>query len=490
MTQNTEEWKTAVNGYLLEIDDQIEEWKNVQSTANQEVEGALSNSKKATEDLTKESENLKNTINDEVIPTISDEIEAVKDQTDAYAAQRTELQKLIDTYEDYLKKLDTTIATHSVGFDKDTDYAALMNEYLNNGGKTTDKAFQDLLKQRNAKIEWLESDAGGNKGSEYWGTKGADTLAYYEKLASGRGTEEQRAWFEKDYMTKDEMLDKLNTLGVSTEELELAINDVKASTDTVGEKITETGNNTNTKLEEVGNNTNSKIDETKDNLNTSINDSKDTLNTSIESNRDETVKILGDINKTIESKSDGIMESIGDAASGIMDSIGDAASEISSSVGGAISSMKSDISSLRGSIAGMAVGSIAGPVGTAVGGAIGGAIAKIAHFDTGGYTGDWGPEGKLAMLHQKELVLNQNDTQNLLSTVSLIRELVSMIDAQAANASLFNLMSSPSPNPNMNTLEQKVEITAEFPNVNDRYEIEEAFNNLVNRASQYANKAF
>lgn len=501
MTQDTEAWKTAVNDYLLEIDDQINEWKNVQTIANQEVEGALSNSKKATEELTEESEKLKDTINDEVIPTISDEIDAVKEQTDAYAAQRAELQALINTYENYLNALDATISANSIGFDKNTDYSALINEYLNSGGKTSDKAFQDLLKQRNAKIEWLESDAGGNKGSEYWGTKGADTLAYYETLTSGGGSEEQRAWFEKDYMTKDEMLDKLNNLGISTEELELAINEVKASTDTVGEKITETGNNTNTKLEEVGNNTNSKIeetnnntnskiDETKDNLNTSINDSKDTLNTSIESNRDETVTSLGDINNTIENRSDEIIGSIGDAASDIIGSIGSAASEISSSVGGAISSIRSEISSLRGSVTGTTIGSIAGPIGTAIGGVIGGAIGKAKRYDTGGYTGDWGPEGKLAILDQKELVLNQNDTQNLLSTVSLIRELVSMIDAQAANASLFNLMSSPSPNPNMNTLEQKVEITAEFPNVNDRYEIEEAFNNLVNRASQYANKAF
>ena len=497
MTQDTETWKTAVNNYLLEIDGQIEEWKNVQTTANQEVGGALSNSKKATEELTIESEKLKDTINDEVIPTISDEIDAVKEQTDAYAAQRAELQALINTYENYLSALDATISANSIGFDKNTDYSALMNEYLNSGGKTTDKAFQDLLKQRNAKIEWLESDAGGNKGSEYWGTKGADTLAYYETLTSGGGTEEQRAWFEKDYMTKDEMLDKLNTLGVSTEELELAINDVKASTDTVGEKITETGNNTNTKIEEVGNNTNSKLEETtnntnskiddsKETLNTSINDSKETLNTSIGSHKDETVKILGDIKSTIESKSGEIIESIGSAAG-----------EISLSVGGAISSIKSDISSLqgevsslRGSVTGSAIGSVAGPVGKAVGGIIGGVIGKATHLDSGGYTGDWGPEGKLAVLHEKELVLNQNDTQNLLSTVSLIRELVSMIDAQAANASLFNLMSSPSPNTNTNTLEQKVEITAEFPNVNDRYEIEEAFNNLVNRASQYANKAF
>ena len=508
MTQDTETWKTAVNNYLLEIDGQIEEWKNVQTTANSDVGGALNNSKKATEDLTTESSNLRDTIKDKVIPAISDEIKKVQEQTGAYADQRTELQKLINTYEDYLEGLDSTISVHSIGFDKNTDYAALMNEYLNNGGKTTDKAFQDLLKQRDAKIEWLQSDAGGNKGSEYWGTKGDVTLSYYKDLENGGGTKEQRAWFEKDYMTKDEMLGKLNNLGISTDELELAINDVKTSTDAVGEKITETGNGTNAKLEEVGNNTNSKleetnnntnskINETKDSLNTSIDDSKNTLNTSIESNRDGIITSLGNIDKKIESKSNDIVISVGNASTNIMNSIGSAASKISSSVSGAISSIRSDVSSLqsevsslKGSAAGAAIGSIAGPIGAIVGGGIGGAVAKMARFDSGGYTGDWGPEGKLAVLDQKELVLNQNDTQNLLATVSLIRELVSMIDAQAANASLFNLMSSPSPNPNMNTLEQKVEITAEFPNVNDRYEIEEAFNNLVNRASQYANKAF
>jgi hypothetical protein len=37
-------------------------------------------------------------------------------------------------------------------------------------------------------------------------------------------------------------------------------------------------------------------------------------------------------------------------------------------------------------------------------------------------------------------------------------------------------------------LEQTVTITAEFPNATDRNEIEEAFNTLINKASQYANK--
>ena len=38
------------------------------------------------------------------------------------------------------------------------------------------------------------------------------------------------------------------------------------------------------------------------------------------------------------------------------------------------------------------------------------------------------------------------------------------------------------------TLEQTVTIHAEFPNATDHNEIEEAFNNLINTASQYANR--
>ena len=41
---------------------------------------------------------------------------------------------------------------------------------------------------------------------------------------------------------------------------------------------------------------------------------------------------------------------------------------------------------------------------------------------------------------------------------------------------------------NKDALEQKVQITAQFPGVTSRYEIEEAFNNLINKAAQYANR--
>ena len=110
-------------------------------------------------------------------------------------------------------------------------------------------------------------------------------------------------------------------------------------------------------------------------------------------------------------------------------------------------------------------------------------------LDTGGYTGEWGPDGKLAMLHQKELVLNADDTSNILQTVAFMRELVSMLDKQASMASLSSMFMSPGMMNTMNQmLDQHVEIKAEFPNVVDKNEIEEAFSSLINRAAQFANR--
>jgi hypothetical protein len=51
-------------------------------------------------------------------------------------------------------------------------------------------------------------------------------------------------------------------------------------------------------------------------------------------------------------------------------------------------------------------------------------IKNVTSMDTGGYTGKWGPQGKMAMLHEKELVLNKTDTSNLLSTIEILREII------------------------------------------------------------------
>ena len=58
------------------------------------------------------------------------------------------------------------------------------------------------------------------------------------------------------------------------------------------------------------------------------------------------------------------------------------------------------------------------------------------YYDTGGYTGAWGPEGKLAVLHEKELILNKHDTENFLTATNILREISDMLDNNALTASL------------------------------------------------------
>jgi hypothetical protein len=53
---------------------------------------------------------------------------------------------------------------------------------------------------------------------------------------------------------------------------------------------------------------------------------------------------------------------------------------------------------------------------------------------------------------------------------------------------MFNMSATSGISTGSETLEQSVTIHAEFPNATNHNEIEEAFNNLVNRASQYANR--
>ena len=307
MTQNTLDWKEAVNEYLVAIEEQTAQWAEVSEQANEDVEGALNDSATATENLTDESEKLKDMINDEVIPAIEDELDWVRKQTDAYAKQRGELLALIRTYEDYINTINQQIKKEaSPGYDKNTDYSAVMAGYLASGGAIDSDIWKELERQRETKIE------GEGLKKDYYGSRVGEKD--YNPQASNK-------WYED----KDAVNEILKKLGIQT-------------------------------------------------------------------------------------------------------------------------------------------------------------------FSSGGYTGDWGPEGKLAILHEKEVVLNAEDTSNLLHAISFIRDIISMIDTQATYASLRNQMSVPGVLANSEALEQTVTIHAEFPNVINHNEIEEAFNNLINTASQYANR--
>ena len=131
-----------------------------------------------------------------------------------------------------------------------------------------------------------------------------------------------------------------------------------------------------------------------------------------------------------------------------------------------------------------------GGIGVASG-KIGLGFNRVYKFDTGGYTGEWGPEGRIALLHQKEIVLNAHDTENLLSIVDMVRQMATSLDFNAL--SMANGLASFLTTANINTtsaqqLDQNVSIIAEFPNATDKDQIKEAFGDLVNLAAQYANR--
>ena len=115
---------------------------------------------------------------------------------------------------------------------------------------------------------------------------------------------------------------------------------------------------------------------------------------------------------------------------------------------------------------------------------------KIQSFGTGGYTGNWESlEGRLAFLDKKELVLNKQDTENILSAAEIVRTmdnlLLNLNDMQQSfnRTKINNILSDTN---NRGYLRQHVTIDAHFPNVTNHNEIEKAFKNLVNMASQYA----
>ena len=120
-----------------------------------------------------------------------------------------------------------------------------------------------------------------------------------------------------------------------------------------------------------------------------------------------------------------------------------------------------------------------------VNGGTGSGWVEWVGFKSGGYTGDWsktggldGIGGKAAILHQKEMVLNAKDTENMLKAVEMVRDYTDLLNKPLPTSSL-----------NTNeTIEQTVNINADFSGVRNSSEIETAFENLVNKAIQYTRK--
>ena len=134
----------------------------------------------------------------------------------------------------------------------------------------------------------------------------------------------------------------------------------------------------------------------------------------------------------------------------------------------------------------------------------------VPAFATGGYTGSWGNEGKIAILHEKELVLNQDDTKNILRAVAQVRantqmglspndfntlsnmmvgihNVISDIYAALVNNSANTLMqqaAAASTITSMNSSNVTNNINANFPNAGNMNEIKSAIMGLQNYTSQ------
>jgi hypothetical protein len=85
-------------------------------------------------------------------------------------------------------------------------------------------------------------------------------------------------------------------------------------------------------------------------------------------------------------------------------------------------------------------------------------------------------------------VLNAQDTENILNTVAIMRNLMMSLNNNVLSRLAGVTAGSVGGVGGNDLLEQNVHIEANFPNVTNSNEIEEAIKNLVNVASQRVTK--
>lgn len=119
---------------------------------------------------------------------------------------------------------------------------------------------------------------------------------------------------------------------------------------------------------------------------------------------------------------------------------------------------------------------------------------NLIGYRSGGYTGDWNDaDGKVGILHEKELVLNQDDTRNILNAVDMVRSMTALArngnynDIVRQSAGIVDMASVVQPmTENMGETIYQVECT--FPNATKVDEIQQAILSLPDIAPQYAYK--
>jgi hypothetical protein len=122
-------------------------------------------------------------------------------------------------------------------------------------------------------------------------------------------------------------------------------------------------------------------------------------------------------------------------------------------------------------------------------------VKALQLFDTGGYIpGDEfkNNEGRLAVLHKKEIVLNADDTVNILAAVDAVRSMANQMKEGAFDAvtgnirAIGDMFGSVADGTVDSGIDQYVTIQAEFPNADSVDEIRDAIMGLADEATQKA----
>ena len=193
------------------------------------------------------------------------------------------------------------------------------------------------------------------------------------------------------------------------------------------------------------------------------------------------VEDITDATAKVAAETDALSQSLGDTWKDILTDIQEFSSTLAETIEGAIKGIESEVEALIKLIKSLYNGEVPDQQQPP------GPTQSPAPLASGGYTGAWGTSGKLAVLHEKELVLNKADTANMLAAIGMVREISSQIELNAKAAEMGFGMNANAIIPTQ-AIEQNVVINADFPNATNREEIAAAFDNLLNRASQYANR--
>lgn len=497
-----EDFKNETDTLMHETGETIDWLNGMRQEATEEAKVGAGELEQQLDDLTKQNDALAKTMIEEVIPASEETLTMAQALTEEWIRQYDEIMALIDAYLQLIDAMNAALnemaGVNEEEFDANKDYSLAATQKFLETGVIDNDVIQQLL------FRAQKEELNGGHNDKWWTNdqilelmdiasrgdddeRSADAMAFLQGIAGVNG--------DQQYYTSD----RLAELGITGENYSLEKfaerldENTKAQID--ANRLAEEAKAQAESAQEATEESTEKTDEnTEQSANTaqSIQDTATAMTEDFQTLADETTEHFDETTQEAE----GIIQ---EAANSLVEALHNNADTVSSAVQIAAEiiarsiKMAEEYAARAESAAAEAVNAAASiPIETSTsspsGGGGGGNNVQMA-FASGGYTGAWGSSGKLAVLHEKELVLNANDTENILSAISLVRDFASAIDLRAAASNISTGLSSPAYEAGSQTLEQSVTIHAEFPNATNHSEIEEAFNNLVNRASQYANRS-